>query len=71
MPLVFRPYPFQVGQRITIEGGSRRRDWEVIGLGPDKVRLRCPLTHKEVEWVTFCFLTADDPDRPWPERHED
>ena len=27
----FRPYSFQIGQKIHIESGSRKGDWEVIG----------------------------------------
>jgi len=41
--LIFRPYPFQVGQKIFIESGPRRGDWEVLALGDQKVRLRCPI----------------------------
>ena len=40
---MFRPYPFQVGQKINIETGPRKGDWEVIGVSDRKVKLRCPV----------------------------
>ena len=42
--LTFRPYPLQVGQKIFIDGGPRRGDWEVVGLSDRKVKLRCPFS---------------------------
>jgi len=48
--LIFRPFPFQVGQKIFIESGPRRGDWEVLALGNQKVRLRCPISKREVEY---------------------
>lgn len=33
---VFQPYPFEVGQEIHIGGGSRRGEWEVIGVKEKK-----------------------------------
>jgi hypothetical protein len=57
--LVFQPYPLQVGQKISIESSPRRGDWEVIGLSDRKVRLRCPLSGREVEWDRFCYLVEE------------
>jgi hypothetical protein len=54
--LIFRPYPLQVGQKIFIESGPRRGDWEVLALGDQKVRLRCPISQREMEWNRFCYL---------------
>jgi len=31
--LILLPYPVRVGQKITIEAGPRRGDWEIIGVG--------------------------------------
>ena len=31
--LILRPYPVRVGQKITIEVGPRRGDWEIIVVG--------------------------------------
>jgi hypothetical protein len=47
--IVFEPYPFKVGQKIRIEGGKRKGDWEVVGVGDAKVTLRCPISHREFE----------------------
>ena len=47
--LIFQPYPLQIGQKIFIESGPRRGDWEVLALGNQKVRLRCPISQREVE----------------------
>jgi hypothetical protein len=63
---LFRPYPFQVGQKIFIEDGPRRGDWEVVGLSDRKVKLRCPLSGREVEWDRFCYFVEETDDMPWP-----
>lgn len=57
--LVFQPYPLQIGQKIYIESGPRRGDWEVIGLSDRKVNLRCPFSGREVEWDRFCYLVEE------------
>lgn len=64
---VFRPHPLQVGQRIRIEGGPRNGDWEVIGVTERKLRLRCPISHREVEWDRFCYLVEQRDDLEWPQ----
>jgi len=48
--VVFRSYPFEVGQKLHIEGGPRNGDWEVIGVSDRKVKLRCPVSLREFEW---------------------
>jgi hypothetical protein len=63
---VFRPYPFRVGQKIFIEGGPRRGDWEVIGAAEAKIRLRCPISRREVEWIPFCYLVWEGDGELWP-----
>jgi hypothetical protein len=67
--MIFRPYPLRVGQKIFIAGGPRSGDWEVIGVGPEKIRLRCPVSHREVEWVPFCYLVEEKAGEPWPHGH--
>ncbi len=62
---IFRPYPFQVGQKIRIDGGKRRGDWEVVAVGERKITLRCPISGREFEWDHFCFL-VEEADAPWP-----
>ena len=63
---VFKPYPFVMGQKINIEGGPRSGDWEVVGITDKKVKLRCPISHREFEWNRFCYLVEDLEDAEWP-----
>ncbi|MDA8161059.1 MAG: hypothetical protein M0T76_10115 [Desulfobacteraceae bacterium] len=63
---IFSPYPFQVGQKIRIDGGKRRGDWEVKAIGERKLTLRCPISGREFEWDNFCFLVEERDDEPWP-----
>jgi len=65
----FKPYPFAVGQKIHIEEGPRRGDWEVIGVSDRKVKLRCPISLKEVEWDRFCYFVEQRSGAPWPQPH--
>jgi len=64
---VFRPYTFSRGQKINIESGPRKGDWEVIGLSERKVRLRCPVSFREFEWDRFCYFVEDRVDL-WPRK---
>jgi len=57
--LVFQPYPLEAGQKIFIESGPRRGDWEVAAVGERKVKLRCPVSGREVEWDRFCCLVEE------------
>jgi hypothetical protein len=63
---VFRYYPFKVGQKIRIEGGIRRGDWEVIGVSDKKVKLRCPISLREFDWNRFCYLVDEREAEEWP-----
>lgn len=65
---VFQPYIFRVGQKIHLTGGPRQGDWEVIGVDKDKVKLRCPVSHREFEWQNFCYLVEEQEGIPWPRR---
>lgn len=66
---VFRPYPFEAGQKITIEGGPRQGDWEVLNVSDRKVKLRCPVTGREVEWNRFCYFVEEQETEQWPHEH--
>jgi hypothetical protein len=66
--LLFKPYPMAVGQKIHIDGGLRHGDWEVIGVSDRKVRLRCPVSHREFEWDRFCYFVEKQEEREWPQR---
>ncbi len=63
---MFQPFDFQPGQKITIQSGPRRGDWEVIECSERKVKLRCPISRKEVEWDRFCYLFEKRDKEPWP-----
>lgn len=63
---VFKPYPFEVGQKIHIASGRRAGDWQVTGVSETKVTLRCPVTHKQFEWARFCYFVNNRDDPAWP-----
>ena len=65
---VFHTYRFHEGQKIRIDGGPRSGDWEVVGLDERKVRLRCPVSGREVEWNRFCYLVEEREGEEWPRR---
>lgn len=62
---VFKPFAFEVGQKIRIEDAPRAGDWEVVGVTEHKVTLRCPISKKEFTWSRFCYL-ADELEQEWP-----
>ncbi|BBO69049.1 hypothetical protein DSCA_29790 [Desulfosarcina alkanivorans] len=63
---VFDLYPFTVGQKINIEGGPRKGDWEVVAVTDRKVRLRCPFSGREFDWNRFCYVVDERTGVPWP-----
>lgn len=63
---IFKPYPFEIGQKIRIEGSRRGGDWEVVGVTENKVTLRCPVSGKEFEWTRFCYHVEDKQNITWP-----
>lgn len=64
--VMFRPYPFRVGQKIHIEGGPRGGDWEVVETRRRKVTLRCPVSQRRFEWDRFCYFVEEREGVPWP-----
>jgi hypothetical protein len=64
---VFRRYPFRVGQKIRIDEGPRRGDWEVIGVSEHKVKLRCPISTREFAWARFCYFVDEREGDQWPQ----
>ena len=66
--VVFRSYPFEVGQKLHIEGGPRNGDWEVIGVSDRKVKLRCPVSLREFEWNRFCYFMEERTNVVWPKK---
>jgi len=63
----FTVYPFMIREKIRIEGSNRQGDWEVIGLDDRKVKLRCPVSGREVEWARFCYLVSKKGNTDWPQ----
>ena len=66
--IIFKPYPFEAGQKIHIDGGPRKGDWEVLGVTERKVKLRCPISFKEFEWNRFCYFSEEQDGVEWPNR---
>lgn len=64
--LVFQMYPFKTGQKIRIDGGPRNGDWEVVDVSERKVKLRCPISHREFEWDRFCYFVEKLNNAQWP-----
>ncbi len=50
---VFRPYTFQVGQKIRIEGSRRNGDWEIAAISEHKITLKCPISKKNLNGRSF------------------
>ncbi len=68
---VFRPYDFAVGQKIHIESGSRKGDWEVVGMTDRKITLQCPISLKTFAWNRFCYAVEERKGVVWPRNDED
>ncbi len=67
--VMFRLYPAQVGDKIFIEGGPWRGDWEIIEVGDRKIKIKCPVTHKELERERFFYFLEERENEPWPHEH--
>lgn len=63
---IFKPYSFEIGQKIRIEGSKREGDWEVVGIDDRNVTLRCPISKKEFTWDMFCYFAEEKDNSPWP-----
>ncbi len=63
---IFKSYPFQVGQKIRIEGSKRKGDWEVEDITEHNITLRCPVSNKKFTWDLFCYFVEEKDDFPWP-----
>jgi hypothetical protein len=66
--VIFRHYPFTIGQKIRIEGGPRSGDWEVIGGSERKVTLRCPISGRQFQWDRFCYFAKEADGLEWPQK---
>ena len=65
---VFSLFDFNPGQKIYIDGGPRKGDWEVVSLTDRKVRLRCPVSLNEFEWDRFCYRVEERAVKTWPQK---
>lgn len=63
---VFSPYEFTPGQKITIDGGRRKGDWEVVDCDEEKVTLKCPISKKTFKFNRFCYHAKDEKEIEWP-----
>ena len=68
--IVFEPFQFQSGQKIYISGGKRRGDWEVISFDGNKLTLRCPVSHVEINVNQFCYFVKEAV-QEWPQKHSE
>lgn len=66
--VIFKPFPFLVGQKIYIDGGPRSGDWEVVGVTERKVKLRCPISQRAFDWDRFCYFTEERSGVEWPRK---
>ncbi len=62
----FKPYPLRRGQKIHIQEGPRRGDWEIEAVTERKVTLRCPVTGKLLESDHFCYFVKENQVDRWP-----
>jgi len=53
------------GDRIHIEDGPRRGDWQVTAVNEKELTLRCPVSGREFTWARFCYL-LEERDQQWP-----
>jgi hypothetical protein len=65
---VFTPFEFYQGQKIFIEKGPRKGDWEVVGVTERKVKLKCPVSLREFEWNRFCYQVDERILDQWPQK---
>jgi hypothetical protein len=57
--LIVRPYPVRLGQKITIEAYAPARRLADNRGGDRKLRLRCPISHKELDCDRFCSVVTE------------
>jgi hypothetical protein len=63
---IFKPYPLKEGQKILIDSGPRKGDWQVVSVTGKKVTLSCPVSDVVVEWASFCYFTEEKENQQWP-----
>jgi len=63
--ICFRRFPLAAGQKLHIEDGPRKGDWEVADVDEKKVTLRCPVSGFVAHWDRFCYF-VEEKDAEWP-----
>lgn len=61
----FKRFPMEKGQKIHIEDGPRKGDWQVLAADEKKVTLQCPVSGRKVEWDRFCYY-VEEREAVWP-----
>ena len=64
---LFKPYPFQEGEKIRISDGPRAGDWLVEKVSTHKITLKCPVSNREFSWDRFCYVTEILHKAQWPD----
>ena len=62
----FKEYPLEVGQKICIGDGFRRGDWLVVDVSNRNIKLRCPVSGKEIECDKTFFFVEKGRQEQWP-----
>jgi len=62
----FREVPLKVGQKINFVDGKRRGDWLVVEITDRKIRLRCPVSGRELESDRILCHAETKVVREWP-----
>ena len=70
MSLSFDFTRLRLDKKIYIEDGPRRGDWEVMDVTERKLKLRCPISNREVEWNRFCYFMEEAHNSSWPHPDE-
>lgn len=65
--LVFDPYQFKSGQKIYINGGKRKGDWEVVDYDDEKLTLQCPISGVKLSVSQFCYF-VEEVTQEWPQK---
>ena len=65
---VFSPYPFKVGQKIYIDEGHRKGDWEIVAMDDRKVKLKCPVSLREFELNPLRLCVKVENGIEWPRK---
>ncbi len=63
-----RQAPFEPGQKLRIEDGPRKGDWEVVAADGKDVTLRCPISGREFTRKRFCYQADERDGVEWPEK---